>query len=98
MSGPFVSAIIPPMSASPDPTVRVLLLARYAELLGREQVDVSIPAGGTVADAIALIRSLPGGERLPQSLLVARNLEQAGPGDPLGPGDELALLPPMSGG
>jgi molybdopterin converting factor small subunit len=98
MSGPFACAIIPPMPASPEIRVRVLLLARYAELLGGGEVEVAVPAGGTVADAIVAVRALPGGQRLPRTLLVARNLEQAGPGDPVHAGDELALLPPMSGG
>jgi molybdopterin synthase sulfur carrier subunit len=86
------------MPESSQTKVRVLLLARYAELLGGQEFEVSVPAGGTVADAIRAVRALPGGERLPGSVLVARNLEQAAPGDVIHAGDELAFLPPMSGG
>ena len=86
------------MSPSHGTSVRVLLLARYAELLGTEQLDITIPAGGTVADAVASVRALPGGHLLPPRLLIARNLVQAGLEDLVGPGDELAILPPMSGG
>jgi molybdopterin converting factor small subunit len=86
------------MPPSPGTSVRVLLLARYAELLGTEQAVITIPAGGTVADAVAAVRALPGGHLLPPRLLVARNLVQAGLEDHVGAGDELAFLPPMSGG
>lgn len=83
----------------PDPMpVRVLLFARYAELLGRHQVDVAVPSGATVRDAVDAVRALPGGDALPSSPLVARGLDQVTPDASLAPGDELALLPPMSGG
>ncbi|HEX9166007.1 MAG TPA: MoaD/ThiS family protein [Gemmatimonadales bacterium] len=78
--------------------IRVQLFARYAEVLGRESVALNLPAGATVADAVTAIRSLPGGTLLPARPLVARALEQVLPDVPLAAGDELALLPPMSGG
>jgi molybdopterin converting factor small subunit len=78
--------------------VRVQLFARYAEVLGRESVRLELPAGATVGDAVAAVRGLPGGDRLPARPLVARDLEQVRLEAPLRAGDELALLPPMSGG
>ena len=101
MSGPRRFCYYPPhvlRSTSPGSSVRVLLFARYAELLGTEAAEITIPAGGTVSDAVVAIRALPGGHLLPPRLLVARNLVQVGLEEPVGPGDELALLPPMSGG
>jgi molybdopterin converting factor small subunit len=78
--------------------VRVLLFARYAELLGRHQIDVAVPPGATVRDAVAAVRALPGGAALPSRPFVARGLDQVTPDASLIAGDELAILPPMSGG
>ncbi|HEY9013614.1 MAG TPA: hypothetical protein VIM84_00950, partial [Gemmatimonadales bacterium] len=50
-------------------TVRVLLFASYAELLGRDAVELSLPAPARVADALARLRALPGGSRLPDRVL-----------------------------
>jgi molybdopterin converting factor small subunit len=86
------------MSLTPPIQVQVLLFARYAELLGSSTISLEVPGGSTVADAVEALRNLPGGGALPGRPLVARNLEQVSPGTPLTPGDELALLPPMSGG
>jgi molybdopterin converting factor small subunit len=85
------------MTLSPF-TIQVRLFARYAEVLGADRVEVTLPGNGTVADAIGAVRALPGGAVLPTRLLVARGLEQVTAGERLSPGDELAFLPPMSGG
>ena len=82
----------------PPIQVRVLLFARYAELFGASSLALDVPAGSTVADAVAALRRLPGGGALPGQLLVARNLEQVAASATLAEGDELAFLPPMSGG
>lgn len=79
-------------------TVRVLLFASYAELLGRDALVLQLESPATVADAIERLRNEPGGNRLPAKLLCALNLAQVGPGASLTPGDELALLPPLAGG
>ena len=79
-------------------TQSVLLFARYAEVLGATQVDVELPAGATVADLIRALRALPGGALLPDRPFVAVNRIHARPDQPLAPGDELALLPPLAGG
>jgi molybdopterin synthase catalytic subunit len=78
--------------------VHVLLFARYAELLGTERLEFFLPAGATVADVVLRLRARPGGANLPPRLLIARNLEQVDESMPLTAGDELALLPPLSGG
>jgi molybdopterin converting factor small subunit len=75
-----------------------LLFASYAEALGFDQVELSLEQPATVEDAVTRLRALPGGEKLPSRPLCALNLAQAAPGDSLSPGDELALLPPLSGG
>ena len=78
--------------------VQVQLFARYEELLGRERLDLDLPPGATLADAVARVRALPGGDALPESVLAAVNLRQAPPDTELRQGDEVALLPPMAGG
>lgn len=77
---------------------RVQAFARYAELLGGSEVHVSLPERTTVADLITALRSLPGGELLPATPMVAVNLRVAGGSTEIGPGDEFALLPPLAGG
>ena len=78
--------------------VRVLLFAGYAERLGLETVRVALPALATVADALAHVRSLPGGDRIPPRPLCAVNLSHAALDTRLSEGDEVALLPPLAGG
>ena len=85
------------MSAS-SMSVRILLFARYAELLGRSELTVHLPPGATVGEAVKQVRALPGGAVLPARMLVARGVEQVGYETRLNSTDELALLPPMSGG
>jgi len=79
-------------------TIRVRLFARYAELLGRD--DLTLPAEGlnTAGDVLARIRSLPGGWEIGEYTLMAINLRQASLDASVAPGDEVALLPPLAGG
>lgn len=80
-------------------TVRVLLFALYRELAGADEVELRLPAGARVADAVARLRERGGAwERLPVAPLSAVNREYAGPATRLAEGDELALIPPVSGG
>lgn len=86
-------------SASPATvSVTVRLFARYAELLGSEALELELPEGSNVGDVLDRLRRQPGGQALPARVLVARNMIQASEAEPVAPGDEIALLPPMSGG
>jgi molybdopterin synthase sulfur carrier subunit len=85
-------------SVLPTVSVRVLLFASYAETLGVDALELSLDHPATVGDALRRIQALPGGERLPSRPLCALNLSQVNATTPLTNGDELALLPPMSGG
>lgn len=78
--------------------VRVRLFARYAELIGGAEATVSLPLPATVGDVVARVRALPGGSEIPERPLVAVNLRQARLEAPVTAGDEVALLPPVSGG
>ena len=79
-------------------TVRVLLFASYADVLGVDELELTIENPATVDDALNRLRSLPGGERLPAKPLCALNLQHVQPTTTLSPGDELAILPPLAGG
>jgi molybdopterin converting factor small subunit len=78
--------------------VRVLLFASYAERMGREAMELTVPAGTTVGGVLARIRSLPGGDELPARPLCALHLAHVGPDATVAPGDEIAILPPLAGG
>jgi MoaE-MoaD fusion protein len=74
--------------------VSVRLFAALRERAGRDRLELELPDGALVADALAAVDDLA--RDLP--LVLAVNREYADPGDPLSPGDELALIPPVSGG
>jgi molybdopterin synthase catalytic subunit len=74
--------------------VSVLLFAGLRERAGRDAVELELRDDARVRDALAAVDDLAGG--LP--LVLAVNREYAEPGDELHPGDELALIPPVSGG
>jgi MoaE-MoaD fusion protein len=74
--------------------VRVRLFAVLRERAGTDEVELDLPDGARVADALARLDDLAGG----LSLVMAINREYAREDAPLSPGDELALIPPVSGG
>lgn len=98
---PVRSAIIlAPMSAPASSlTVRLLLFATYADLAGRDQVTLEVPAPATVADVVRLFRaSWPGADRVPDRPMAAVNRVHAQLDTVVHEGDEVALLPPLAGG
>src|SRR5215210_806630 len=64
------------------------------ERAGASEVTLELPDGARVADALAQLEPIAAG--LP--LVMAVNREYADPDRALDPGDELALIPPVSGG
>jgi MoaE-MoaD fusion protein len=74
--------------------VTVRLFAILRERAGRDRVELELPEGASVADALAAVDDLAGG----LSLVMAVNREYAPADRTLQPGDELALIPPVSGG
>lgn len=80
-------------------TVRVLLFARYAELAGTAEIETELRAPATVADVLRDLRTrVPGAAALPDRPLVAVNLRQVALDHAVRGGDEVAVLPPLSGG
>jgi len=79
--------------------VTVLFFAQVRERAGRASVELSLPGGSRLADALAaLAREHPALGPLWPHLAVAVNGRLARPETPLPEGAELALLPPVSGG
>ena len=77
----------------------VRLFAILRERAGTDSVEIEVPAGSTVADAIEALRREPGlAELKAMPLRLAVNREYADPAEPVEPGDELAAIPPVSGG
>jgi molybdopterin synthase catalytic subunit len=88
------------MTVGTGMTVSVRLFSLLRERAGSELLQLQLPDGATVADALSALRDDPAlGEllaRLPVQLAVNRDYAQ--PDTRLAPGDELALIPPLSGG
>jgi molybdopterin synthase catalytic subunit len=79
--------------------VRVRLFARYREAVGREQVELELPEGGTAEAAWEAVsyRFPVLGPYRPFTLFAVRE-DYVEAGHPLRDGDELCLFPPVSGG
>jgi molybdopterin converting factor subunit 1 len=76
----------------------VRLFAGLRERAGADHVEVELPAGASVADLLAAMGTTPVGELAPRSCIVALNREYAGADAVVGESDEVALVPPVSGG
>jgi molybdopterin synthase catalytic subunit len=74
--------------------VTVRLFAMLRERAGAGEVTLDLPEGARVSDALSALGGLADG--LP--LVMAVNRVYADEGQVLDPGDELALIPPVSGG
>jgi molybdopterin converting factor subunit 1 len=79
--------------------IRVRLFAVQRELAGAREVALQLPDGATIEDAwSALVRQLPVLAPGRGSLRFARNAAYAPPSTTLADGDEVAMIPPVSGG
>jgi molybdopterin synthase catalytic subunit len=81
-------------------TVTVRLFAVLRELAGSESLELELPDGATVDDAMGELASRPdlGGALGRMDVVMAVNRDYATGGTRLGAGDEIALIPPVSGG
>lgn len=70
------------------------LFAGLRERAGAEALSLQLPDGARVSDALARMTELTAGT----SVVTAVNREYAATDHPLRAGDELALIPPISGG
>jgi MoaE-MoaD fusion protein len=97
--------IAPSAAPAPDPSpkqwpsligveVTVRLFAMLRERAGAREVVLDLPEGARVGDALAELSDLAAG----MPLVMAVNREYAAEDVELSAGDELALIPPVSGG
>jgi MoaE-MoaD fusion protein len=74
--------------------VRIRLFAMLRERAGAPELELELPEGARVQDALDRVSTLTDGIRV----VMAVNQEYADARAPLCEGDELALIPPVSGG
>lgn len=74
--------------------VSVRLFAALRERAGSNEIELELPEGALVADALERMENITGELKA----VMAVNREYAAPDTALQPGDELALIPPVSGG
>lgn len=79
--------------------IRLKFFARYAELVGTDELQLSLSLPATVADVVQRARAeIPGAGAIPERPLAAVNLRHVRLDAPVVDGDEVALLPPLAGG
>ena len=74
--------------------ISVRLFAGLRERAGTDSIEVELPAGSTASDLLDAVVDITGGA----SCVVAINREYSGPTQQIFSGDEVALVPPVSGG
>lgn len=79
--------------------IKVLLFAQCADVVGSREKMVELAEGCVLKDLMdALVREHPGLEPIRKSAMVSLNQEYAGGDAALSDGDEVAMIPPVSGG
>jgi molybdopterin converting factor small subunit len=87
------------MVTADDSAVTVLLFAGAADLADVRAWRLQVEDGMTIQDAfLALCRAFPPLSIYAGRLNFALNAEYAGPQSLIRPGDEVCLIPPVSGG
>ncbi|MCS7002778.1 MAG: MoaD/ThiS family protein [Dehalococcoidia bacterium] len=80
-------------------TLTVLLFAGARDAVGQSSVTVQVRDNATIAEvAVALATQFPSLARLAQIGRYAVNHDYASADTPVAPDDEIALIPPVSGG
>lgn len=84
---------------TPVMKVRILFFARLKELLHKEAIELTIPENCSVSDVFEiLVDQYPEIDSFRKIILIAINQEFANWETLINEGDELGLLPPVSGG
>jgi MoaE-MoaD fusion protein len=78
--------------------ISVRLFAGLRERAGTDRLEVELPENAKVADVLAAMADTPVGALRPRECVVAVNREYADADEPVKAGDEVALVPPVSGG
>ncbi|MCL5959797.1 MAG: molybdopterin converting factor subunit 1 [Chloroflexi bacterium] len=79
--------------------VRVRLFASQREVVGQRELELDMPGGSTASDVLSRLTSeYPRLAGVASSTMLAVNREYVDQKTKLKEGDEVALLPPVSGG
>ena len=79
--------------------VRVLFFASTREIVGKNSIEIKLDEGATIKDLRnELSKQFPELGRVEKKLAIAVNEEYVVDDAPLVNGDEVALIPPVSGG
>ena len=79
--------------------ITILAFAKLRDLVGAPRLDRDVPAGSTVEHVwLALAAEFPAAAPYRASLSAAVNAAYAKFATPVAEGDEVAFLPPVSGG
>ena len=79
--------------------IKVLFFGRLKEIVGRAEDSSEVPEGASIEDLFTNYRAgHPELANYRSSLIASRNQEFAAWSTPLQTGDEVAFLPPVSGG
>jgi molybdopterin converting factor subunit 1 len=90
---------VAPSSAKSSIRVKVLFFGRLKEAAGVAEESVELARGSRIEDLFAgFIARFPELARYRGSLVASRNQEFTAWSTPLDSGDEIAFLPPVSGG
>ena len=79
-------------------TVRVLLVASYADAIGKSELTLELPEDARVKDVLSRVKSMASGKRIPDKPLVAVNQRYADDDQRVVTADEVAIIPPVAGG
>lgn len=79
--------------------VKIKLFAAHRQLAGRRELMLEVPEGATILDAWQQLKNdVPTLAHLSNTLVASVNLEYAPLNTRLHDGDEVAFIPPVSGG
>jgi molybdopterin synthase catalytic subunit/molybdopterin converting factor small subunit len=82
-----------------DVLVKVLFFGQLKDIAGRSEDTLDVPEGSRLQSVFAhYSEQFPAMQKLAPSIVFARNLMFSKPDDRLEAGDEIAFLPPVSGG
>ena len=79
--------------------IKVLFFASSRDIVGSKEIALEIPEGTSVGDLKReLVNQYPGMASIQKVLSIAVNADYADDSTVLQPGDEVAFIPPVSGG